>query len=102
MAKGKGGGNNYRPIKNPELLGGQKDNRTIAEQAANKRPEAKQDKETFVQALDRNRQAQKEGKFSIDEKLNERRVQTDNSTKQSQQKDSQKDREKDIDHDKDF
>jgi hypothetical protein len=49
MAKGKdGGGNNYTPIKNPELLQDKPDNLTIKQRVAEgKNPKMKKDNETF-------------------------------------------------------
>lgn len=55
-----GNGNNYRPPKNPELLKGTPDDRTIKEQAAKPSEKARQPGEGFVQMLDRRETPKKE------------------------------------------
>lgn len=100
MAKGKGGGNNYRPIKNPELLGGQKDNRTPQEQvAAGIKPEVKKEDEKWVQTVERNpQQFQSKTRAEVAQDALKKRINEIKESKAVQQKD----KEKDIDQDKDF
>jgi hypothetical protein len=78
MAKGKDGGdNNYTPIKNPELLGGQPDKRTPEQMVSdNKKPEAKKDNESFVDLARRTTQKQS---VAISPEVEEKGKQPDNS-----------------------
>jgi len=54
MANKKGGGNNYTPIKNSDLLQGQPDKRTISQRVDDgKKPEAKKENEAWVKQAER-------------------------------------------------
>jgi hypothetical protein len=69
MAKKNGGGNNYTPIKNTELLKGQPDNRTPQQQVADgKKPEAKKENENWV---DQNKRTTPQVKQPFSERLKE-------------------------------
>lgn len=67
MAKEKDRHNNsYTPIKNPELLQGQPETRSIQEIAASPKQEAKNEKETWVDNVERNKQVQPQFREKIE------------------------------------
>ena len=54
MAKGKDGDNYKKELKNPELLQGQPETRTMPEMAVNPKDEARKKGEKWVETIERN------------------------------------------------